>query len=176
MNTGAADVELIIPVGGRLPDGAVLVDLVDGTAVAVANGALALPLSARTARVLVAAPDQDLEAPGAPGGLSAAATPGRVALTWEPAVDAAGYRVWRSLLSGGGYAPVADVTDAAFVDRAVRDGAAVHYVVTALDAAGNVSARSEEAPPARKNSPALGMMHSPVISWMAHGSWHTLPR
>jgi len=68
-----------------------------------------------------------------------------VALTWEPVADAVGYRVWRSLLSGGGYAPVADVTDPAFIDETVRDGAAVHYVITALDAAGNVSARSVEA-------------------------------
>ena len=97
------------------------------------------------AAVLVTEPDQDLAAPGAPPTLTADASTGSVTLSWEPVDDAAGYLVWRSILTGGGYVEVGTVDDTTFTDLGARNGTPVHYVVTALDASGNESARSPEA-------------------------------
>jgi glycosidase len=144
LNLAQADQELRIPVAGRLPEGAVLVDLADGTELTVTDGAVVVPVGARSARVLVAAPDQDLLAPDAPMDLAATAATGRVDLGWTPVDGAVTYQVWRSLLSGGGFTLAGETADPTFVDTAVRDGAAVHHVVTAVDAAGNASARSAE--------------------------------
>ena len=72
-------------------------------------------------------------------------SPGRVDLSWAPVDGAVGYRVRRSLVTGGGYEPVGTTPMRAFADTTVRNGAAAFYVVTALDAAGNMSGRSPEA-------------------------------
>jgi len=145
LNLGDRDRVLPIDVAGRLPDGATFTDLVDGTTVAVADGVLPVPVAPRTARVLVADPDTDLIAPPAPADLTATAATGRVDLVWAPVDGAAGYRVWRSLLSGGGYQVLGETAELSFTDTSVRDGARVFFVVTALDVAGNVSHRSPEA-------------------------------
>ncbi len=145
LNLGDRERVLPIDVAGRLPDGAAFRDLVDGMTVVVADGVLPVPLAPRTARVLVAAPGTDLLAPPAPAELTASAATGRVDLAWAPVDGAAGYRVWRSLLSGGGYRQVGETARPIFMDTAVRDGARVFYVVTARDDAGNASDRSLEA-------------------------------
>jgi hypothetical protein len=72
------------------------------------------------------------------------AAPGAVTLSWAPVAGAASYQVWRSLVSGGGFTLVGETTDAGFVDDRVPNGSLAYHVVTALDAAGNVSARSPE--------------------------------
>jgi hypothetical protein len=61
--------------------------------------------------------------------------------------DAAGYTIWRSVVSGGGYVVAGSVDEetTGFIDRGMRNGAETHYVVTAHDAAGNVGPRSPEA-------------------------------
>ena len=137
---------LEIPVAGRVADGTVLVDaLGSAPATAPAGGLLTLSLEGRSVAVLVSAPDVDLTAPAAPPALAAEARPSSVELTWEPADDAARYRVLRSIVSGGGYEAVGETTSNDFIDVSVRDGVPYHYVVVALDDRGNVSARSPEA-------------------------------
>jgi hypothetical protein len=91
----------------------------------------------------------DRAAPAAPTTpVAASGGPGIVALAWsygaEP--DLAGYRVYRSTTSGGPYQPVGPFLDRpAFVDATVPKGAAVYYVVRAIDTSGNVGAPSAEA-------------------------------
>jgi hypothetical protein len=73
--------------------------------------------------------------------------PGILAINWsygtEP--DLAGYRVFRSTTSGGGYQPVGPFLDRPkFIDTAVPRGTRVYYVVRALDTSGNASAQSAE--------------------------------
>jgi hypothetical protein len=90
----------------------------------------------------------DRTAPAAPS--TPAATPvgpGIVSLSWsygsEP--DLAGYRVYRSATSGSGYQPIGPFLDRpAYVDATVPRGAAVYYVIRAVDTSGNVSASSGE--------------------------------
>ncbi len=145
LNLSDRERELVIPVEDRVPDGAQLADALDGVEpVTVADGRIRLTLPARSVAVLLSDPDADLVAPAAPDDLVARPASGAVELTWSAVEDAARYRVSRSLLRGGGYEPVAETTEPAFIDEAVRAGAAAHYVVQALDEAGNLSARSAE--------------------------------
>ena len=53
-----------------------------------------------------------------------------------------GYNVWRSTSQTGTYAKVTTVTTLNFSDAALTSGATYFYYVTAVDAAGNVSAPS----------------------------------
>jgi len=73
--------------------------------------------------------------PLAPTGLLAVGGDGRITLTWnrnaEP--DVAGYRLYRSLTSGGPYTLVATVTDPAWLDAPLPNGVTQYYVVNAFD-------------------------------------------
>jgi len=85
--------------------------------------------------------------PAAPTGL--AATPGdsQISLDWndntEPDLD--GYNVYRSETSGSYGAPLAFVTESAYVDNDVVNGTTYYYVVTAVDQTSNESGNSNEA-------------------------------
>jgi glycosidase len=142
----AAEVRTVpVDVTGRLPDGAVLTDALSETSLVVGDDPLSVTLPPRGVAVLVTAPGTDLAPPDAPAGLTATAATGLVDLAWQPVTGAVAYDVWRSILPGGGYELVGSATGTAFVDDTVRNGTRVHYVVTALDAAGNASPRSAEA-------------------------------
>ena len=90
----------------------------------------------------------DVTPPSAPSGLSALAGDARIELAWSPSaeLDLAGYHVHRGAAPGGPYARLTSAPrgSAAFVDETVQNGVAYHYVVTAVDVAGNESARSAE--------------------------------
>ncbi|MFW6070376.1 MAG: alpha-amylase family glycosyl hydrolase [bacterium] len=138
---------LSIDLQSRLPDNVALYDALGGLSPLVASdGVLTLTLPPLSAAVLLPETGQDLLAPTAPSGLQVTdegAT--SLSLQWSAVADAAAYRVYRSPLSGGGYVPVAEVTDPAFVDEGVETGRRYYYVVRAVDAAGNEGARSNEA-------------------------------
>jgi len=152
VNVGEEPWTLDLDVAGRLPEGLMLddalADLTGGPAdpapVTVVDGRVRVRIPARGVRVLMPEGAADLTPPPAPARPHAETAPGRVALAWEPVADATRYQVWRSPVSGGGYVLVGDATEPAFVDAGVANGALAHHVVTALDAAGNVSARSGE--------------------------------
>jgi hypothetical protein len=74
--------------------------------------------------------------PAAPTGLVATPGDARVTLAWNPSPepDVIGYRVYRSLVSGGPYAAIADTTSPAHVDLTVTNGVTYFYAVTARDA------------------------------------------
>ena len=75
---------------------------------------------------------------------NAAAGSGSVALAWSASPSAVGgYNVYRSTVSGGGYAQIASVPTTNFTDT-VPSGT-YYYVVTAVDASANQSAYSNEA-------------------------------
>jgi len=147
LNLSDGSVTVEVDVEGWLPSGAVLSDSLGGAAVEVGAGSVAVELMPRGAAVLLTDPGQDLAPPEAPATLSADAADGAVALTWDAVDDATGYTVWRSVLSGGGYevAGTVDGDATTFTDRGARNGVLAHYVVTAVDAAGNAGPRSPEA-------------------------------
>ena len=84
--------------------------------------------------------------PGPPAGLAALPRPGAIELLWSPSTeeDLAQYRVYRSE-DGGEAKRLAEVafTTATWLDETVQAGRIYTYTLTAVDEAGNESARSE---------------------------------
>jgi glycosidase len=144
VNRSASPQTLTVDVGGWLPDGTQLQPAFgDSAAAAVSGGAVSVavpPLSG----VVLATGAIDLTPPAAPTGLSASAGDGSVSLTWSGVDGAASYVVYRSPVAGG-YVRVGATTGTGLTDASVANGQRYHYVVRALDAAGNESGDSNDA-------------------------------
>lgn len=138
----ARSVEL--DVAGRIPDGTVLEDGVAGGSATVSGGRVSVTVGAQGAAVLLTPQGTDLVGPAAPADLAASAGPGEVELAWVASSGAAGYQVWRSLLTGGGYELVGTSAAPRYTDTTARNGTRSYYVIVAVDGAGNPSARSAE--------------------------------
>jgi hypothetical protein len=83
--------------------------------------------------------------PLAPAGLSANAGDEQVGLNWSPSTGASSYNVKRSTTSGGPYTPIATgVTATSFTNTGLVNGTTYHFVVSAVNAAGE-SANSNQA-------------------------------
>jgi hypothetical protein len=76
--------------------------------------------------------------PPMPGGLTASAGNGLIALIWNASTGAAGYSVYRSLTPGGeGATPYkTGITTTSFTDSGLSNGTTYYYQVTAINAAG----------------------------------------
>lgn len=141
-----------IPVAGYLPNGTKLqVSYCVGNNyygwVQVNNGAIQLQLQPMSAMLLTSY-QADLTPPAAPGGLQVTNEgSGQVSLSWNAVAGAAGYAIYRSPLSGGGWVKVNNtpVTGTSFTDSGLRNAQTYYYIVKALDAAGNSSKASNEA-------------------------------
>jgi hypothetical protein len=110
--------------------------------------------SSQASATPVATPDTT--PPAAPTGLSATAGDATVSLDWASngEGDLAGYRVYRSTSSGGGYVDVSGLIGAsAYTDNAVSNGTTYYYVVTAEDDSGNESGNSAEASATPQGTP-----------------------
>ena len=91
----------------------------------------------------------DVTPPADPTGLSATGGDAVVDLAWSAngEADLAGYRVYRSTTSGGGYVEISGglLTTTAASDVSVTNGTTYFYVVAAEDTSGNLSGFSAEA-------------------------------
>jgi glycosidase len=139
--------DLTINLSGYVPEGTVLTDGLSGATYAVSGGQIVVNVAGRWGAILITPPGTDLTPPEAPTGLSTTEGDGSVASTWNPVADAAGYYVYRSPVSGGGYTRLnsAPLADEAYTDDTVVNGRLYCYVVTAVDSLGNESDRSNEA-------------------------------
>ncbi len=153
-----------INVSGYIPEGATLTDALNGGSFTVSGGMLDVSVDGRWGRILITAKKADLKPPEFPNNLEAAAGAGVVDLQWNAVRGAAGYNVYRSIVTHGGYQKVNDapVSGTTYHEKDLLNGRWYYYVVTAVDAAGNESARSNEA----DAMPAL------VIGW-ANLQWPT---
>ena len=98
----------------------------------------------------------DTTPPANPTGLAATAGDGTVSLDWNNngEADLAGYRVYRSTSSGGGYSDISGlIGGSAYNDSSVSNGTTYYYVVTAEDTSGNESGSSSEASATPSGSP-----------------------
>lgn len=141
-----------IPVAGYLPDGTSLARRLGvGTpstgSVVVAAGAVEVTLPAMSG-LLLASGAVDLTPPAAPANLHVTNEASHsLSVAWNSVAGAAGYDVWVSPLSGGGYvkANAAPVTGTSFTIGGLDNARRYYVIVRALDAAGNASAPSNEA-------------------------------
>jgi glycosidase len=147
LNVGDTSRTIEVPVADVLRNGATLKDALGSLGrLTVSGGKLTLTLGARQGALLVTNTGQDLTPPAAPSVSLNGHGDGAISLKWAAVKGAASYRVYRSRLSHGGYelvtpAPIAGTT---FNDSGLVNGVPYYYLVTALDSAGNESARSNE--------------------------------
>ncbi|HSJ00493.1 MAG TPA: fibronectin type III domain-containing protein, partial [Patescibacteria group bacterium] len=151
VNRSSSPRTLAIPVAGYLPNGveltvAVGANVAGAGSATVVDGVLSVDLPALSA-VVLGASGIDLAAPSAPSGLTVVAeTSNQVSLAWSAVGGAAGYDVYVSPLSGGGYerANEEPVTATEFTVDGLENGREYFFVVRALDEAGNASDPSNE--------------------------------
>jgi glycosidase len=151
INASDAERTLTIPVDGYLPDGVTLTASVAANAPAsgsatVSGGLLSVTLPALSA-VVLASGAVDLAPPPAPGDLEVTAeAANQVSLAWVASAGAAGYDVYVSPLTGGGYvkANAAPVIGTSFTVEGLENARRHYFVVRAVDAAGNASDASNE--------------------------------
>ena len=77
--------------------------------------------------------------PATPTGLTGTLNGSRVALTWNVSTNATGYKVKRSLASGGPYTTIATLASPTYMDAAVADCTTYFYVVSSTNAFGDSS-------------------------------------
>jgi glycosidase len=151
MNRSTSPRTLAIPVAGYLPDGITLarrygVGVAASGSVTVSGGVVQLTLPALSG-MLLASGTVDLAPPAAPANLHVTGeAANQLTVAWNPVSGAAGYDVWVSPLSGGGYvrANTAPVTATSFAINGLDNARTYYIVVRALDAAGNASGPSNE--------------------------------
>jgi glycosidase/fibronectin type 3 domain-containing protein len=152
VNRGKTSRTVEVPVAGYLPDGLPLLPItelgnsVPQPTVSVSGGKLRVTVGPLGYAVLVNIL-ADLRPPAAPKGLTRTSEgAGTVGLSWSAAPGAAGYNIYRSPVSGGGFVKVnsAPVSGTSFSDSGLRNAQGVFYVVKALDRQGNESAASNE--------------------------------
>jgi fibronectin type 3 domain-containing protein len=151
INRGDADQAFTIPVAGYLPDGVVLrrlyvVGSADPRQVTVTNGSVSGNIGSLSAVILVSG-YTDLKPTAAPANLRVNSVGnGEVSLAWDAVPGSAGYNLYRSPLSGGGWVKVntEPLTVTEFTDAGLQNARTYYYVVTSLDSRGNESRYSNE--------------------------------
>ncbi|MFF3502418.1 fibronectin type III domain-containing protein [Streptomyces sp. NPDC003247] len=94
----------------------------------------------------------DRTAPGVPAGLYVNSESGGLRINWSQVTGATSYGVYRAASADGTYTRIGTGTDqASYLDTTAAEDATYHYRVTALDTAGNESARSAAASGKRRD-------------------------
>ena len=151
INRNSSIHSITIPVAGYLPDGISLqqkyaVGSGGSNSVTVANGAINGSINPMSAIVLLSG-NVDLQPAAEPANLHVTNEGNRtVGLAWNSVSGAAGYNVYRSPLSGGGWVKANDspISGTTYTDSNLRNAQTYYYVVTSVDAAGNESVYSNE--------------------------------
>lgn len=141
-----------IPVAGYLPDGVTLTNAYavgsgGATSVTVTNGVIEGSIGPMSAALFLSG-EVDLQPAAAPENLEVADEgDATVSLEWEAVPGSAGYNLYRSYLSGGGWEKLNSdpLTGTDYTDTGLQNARRYFYVVTSLDAVGNESGYSNEA-------------------------------
>ncbi|MEP7136310.1 MAG: alpha-amylase family glycosyl hydrolase [Chloroflexota bacterium] len=140
-----------IPVAGYLPNGITLykayaVGNGGANSVAVVNGVINGSIGPMSA-VIFLSRNVDLQPTAAPANLQVTNEGNAsVSLAWTAVAGSAGYNIYRSPLSGGGYVKVngSPIAGTSFDDTNLVNATNYYYVVTSLDGVGNESKNSNE--------------------------------
>ncbi|MFE0673144.1 fibronectin type III domain-containing protein [Streptomyces sp. NPDC058867] len=120
----------------------------------------------------------DTTAPAVPGTLGTASEEDGLRVTWATVEGAASYRVYRATTADGAYTRVGTTTGDSYTDTTAVVGTAYSYRVTALDAAGNESARSAAVSGKRRDltppPPVTGVEVTPT-EYGFHVTWDPNP-
>jgi glycosidase len=151
VNRSTSSQTISVPVSGYIHDGVQFTALFSvgnaaGTTFTTAGGTLQATLQPESG-LLVATGMVDLTPPDAPQGLKVTKEGSRnVELLWTASADAAGYNVYRSFVSGGGWekANTTLVSTTNYMVSDLTDGTTYFFVVKAVDAVGNESDSSNE--------------------------------
>lgn len=151
LNRSSQAQTLSIPLAGYIPNGVVFkarygVGNSSGANITVSNGALQVTL-APLSGLLLTTGSTDLKPPSAPTNLRVTTEGnGTVTLSWKASSGAAGYNVYRSVVSGGGWEKVNPslFTSTTFTDSGLKNARTYYYAVKAVDSVGNESAASNE--------------------------------
>jgi glycosidase/fibronectin type 3 domain-containing protein len=150
INRSGSSRTLQIPVAGYLNNGTVLSTRLgvgaSGGNYTVANGAVEVTLPAMSG-LLLATGTVDLTPPAAPANLRVTAEgDSQISLAWNAVAGAAGYNIYHSPLSGGGWVKVngSPLSGTSYTDTGLTNARTYYYMVRALDAAGNESATSNQ--------------------------------
>ena len=104
----------------------------------------------------------------APAGLTAtAAGIGLVQLNWSAASAGTSYNVKRSLINGGPYVTITNVTATSFTDATVANNQSYYYVVSAMNAAGE---GANSAPASTSPSALVAWFKADAITGVANGA------
>lgn len=106
--------------------------------VIVSDGALTVTVDELSGNIWAGVRHASFVAPKSPANVAAAGVSGRVTVIWDAVPGAAGYRVYRSPVATGGFAPVGDVPAEAsrFSDETTTDGYRYFYAVASVSADG----------------------------------------
>jgi glycosidase len=152
INRSAQTRTIAIPVQGYLPDGTGLqvVYCVANRNIAlwhtVQNGVLSVTLEPNSAAWLTTY-QADLTPPAAPSNLRLTDEGStQVSLAWDAVSGAAGYNLYRSPVSGGGWVKVnqSPISNPQYTDTGLTNAKTYYYAVKAVDDKGNESAASNE--------------------------------
>jgi glycosidase/fibronectin type 3 domain-containing protein len=141
-----------IPVAGYLPNGITLnkayaVGTGSASSVTVVSGAIQGAIGPMSAVIFLSG-NVDLQPDDAPDNLRVTGEGnGTVSVAWDAVSGSAGYNVYRSPVSGGGFVKAnggSPVSGTSFADNGLQNARTYYYVVTSLDAAGNESGYSNE--------------------------------
>lgn len=150
VNTSNAQKTIMVPVAGYLPNGtqltATMVANTDrGATTVVVNGTVTVTLPAGSA-AWFATGATDLAGPTASALTVTDTGSHTVSLEWTPVGTAVSYNVYSSPLAGGGYVKVnsTPITTTTFTVTGLINATEHHFIVRAVDAAGNLGASSND--------------------------------
>lgn len=134
VNTSDAPVSTALDLSGLVPTGLTLEGVFSGDALSTDGGVVAIELGPHTGEVWVVSSDSDsfvtLSAPASVDGEGAT---GAVTVSWSGVENAAGYIVYRSPVTVGGFEPISDVvSDTSHVDTDITNGFVYHYAVATV--------------------------------------------
>jgi len=114
----------------------------------VTDGALTVTVGALSGNLWAGTRHASFRAPKPPANVTAEGTSGSVTVTWDAVPGAAGYRVYRSPVATGGFAPLGDVLSEvnSFVDETTTDGYRYYYAVAGVSADGLIGPLSASVP------------------------------
>jgi hypothetical protein len=168
--------------GYRSPDGTSWTQQGTVTNALASSAYIGLALTSHDSSSLCAATFDNVTAPGwppsvpplAPAGLNATAGDRQAALSWAASITALSYNVKRALTNGGPYTTVTNVATTSYTDIGLTNGSTYHYVVSALNLAGESTNSAQVSVTLSGFAPA-GLIATAISTSEINLGWNAVP-